>query len=96
MKIGGRELGLGKRNSRLNKVSVSTVTTAVPTRTRVVGIGAGTVEVMGVKEAAGKRVEVAIVKPGVTPGVSQVRVLEPVAAVPVPEEFMEEGLTSPW
>lgn len=93
MKIGKRELGLGK-NSRLNKVSVSTVTTATPTGTRVVGlVGAGTVEVMGAKPA-GKGVEVAIVKSGVAPSV-RVLELEPVAVAEVPEEF-EEGLTSPW
>ena len=105
MKIGGRELGLGSGGGRrLNKVSISTITTTVPAKTRVVGLGVGgaAVKGIGVREVVGKEAEVRIVRElgvGVTPDASRVRVLEePVAAVEVPEteEFMEEGLTSPW
>ena len=89
MEIRGKKLELKRGKSVLNKVSVSTVAT-VATRTRVVGA----------REAAGK-VAVSIAKEpgvGVAPEVSGVRVIEPVAPAPVPEEgeFMEEGLTSPW
>ena len=105
MKIGGRGLGLGSGGGgRLNKVSISTITTTVPAKkTRVVGLGVGgAVKGIGVRGVMGKKAEVRIVRElgvGVTPDASRVRVLEePVAAVAVPEteEFMEEGLTSPW
>lgn len=89
MKIRGREFGLGL-GVRMNKVSVSTITSGVPARVRVVEeMGAGAAKVT---EPAAK---VKIVKPEAA--AAPERVFEaPVASVEEKEEFMEEGLTSPW
>lgn len=86
MEIRGKKLEL-KRGGILNKVSVSTVTTGAvePAIRTPVAMGAGAVEVV-------ERVGVGVVPEEVP----RVRVIEAEAPVPVPEEFMEEGLTSPW
>ena len=88
MEIRGKKLEL-KRGKGLNKVSVSTVTTGAvePAIRTPVAMGAGA-EVA--KEKVVERVGVGVVPEEVP----RVRVIEPEA--PVPEEFMEEGLTSPW
>lgn len=87
-----------KIGSRLNKVSISTVTT-VPIRMAT----AGRVGVREIKKAKGA--EVSIVKHEITPRAS-VRVLEPAVEAPAPAPApapvsapvseAEEGLTSPW
>ena len=89
MEIRGKKLELKRGKGILNKVSVSTVTTGAgvePAIRTPVAMGAGA-------EIAKEKVE--RVGVGVVPEeVPRVRVIE--AEVPVPEEFMEEGLTSPW
>lgn len=86
MEIGGRKLELGKGKRLLNKVSVSTITTGVPIeKVREVALG--------VEEA---RVAAAVER--ITPEeIERVRVIERIPEeVKRPEEYMEEGLTSPW
>ncbi|GAI68135.1 unnamed protein product [marine sediment metagenome] len=86
MEIGGRKLELGKGKRLLNKVSVSTITTGVPVeKVREVALG--------VDE---DRVAAAVER--ITPEeIERVRVIEPIPEVKErPEEYMEEGLTSPW
>lgn len=100
MKIGGRELGLGreKRGRRMNKVSVSTITTGVVSVPRVGGVPVADVlmaKAIEAKEAAQVRIEreVAAVPRRIeeVPGEIGIIMEEP----PI-EEFIGEGLTSPW
>lgn len=90
MEIGGRKLEVGKYKRRLNKVSVSTVTTGVPIeKVREVALALGVGE---------DRVAAAVVEERISPKeIERVRIIEPIPEVKErPEEYMEEGLTSPW
>ena len=105
MKLGGRELGLGKsRGGFLNKVSISTITTGVPTGVptgpRVRGIGDIVDKVAKVIKVEKGAAEVKIVSEvgavrGTPAGPGEIRVVE-VPPVEEKEEYVGEGLTSPW
>ena len=86
MKIGGRELELGRGKRILNKVSVSTITFGVPTEEEIREVALGVRE--EVREAVAVKEERIVPKE-----IERVRIIEkPVER----EEYMEEGLTSPW
>lgn len=94
MEIRGKKLELKRGKGVLNKVSVSTVTTGVEPAIRTpVAMGAGAGAGASV---AGVEVSISRVGVGAVPEeVPRVRVIES-GAPEAPEEFMEEGLTSPW